>query len=144
MGETIPARLPHAHIDGYLISAMVTGGVECIVGIHRDPAFGPVVTFGLGGTLVELLKDTVCRVAPISEAQARDMIGKTRTFALLEGYRGGPRYDIEALAKAVSDLSLLAAQHADQIATIEVNPLVVRPGRGGVVALDAVIETIRT
>lgn len=143
MKDTIPAKLPAAKIDGYLISEMVTGGIECLVGIHRDEAFGPVVTFGLGGTLVELLKDTVCRIAPVSESQARAMIETVKTYPLLDGYRGGPRHDIEALAKAVSQLSVLAVQHADQIATIEVNPLVVRPGTGGVVALDAVIETVR-
>lgn len=142
MADSIPQRLPDAKIDGYLISEMVAGGVECIVGIHQDAAFGPVLTFGLGGTLVELLKDTVCALAPVSEAQALELIGKVKTAPLLTGYRGGPRHDIEALAKAVSGLSVLAAQHKDRIATIEVNPLVVRAGTGGVVALDAVIEII--
>ncbi|WP_286711073.1 acetate--CoA ligase family protein [Sphingomonas sp. 67-41] len=138
MAATIPAKLPDAKIDGYLISEMVKGGVETIVGIHHDEAFGPVVTFGLGGTLVELLKDTVCALAPVSEAQVLGMIGKLKTAPLLTGWRGSPRHDIEALAKAVSGLSVLAVQHADQISTIEVNPLVVRTQ--GVVALDAVIE----
>ncbi|EQA98437.1 acyl-CoA synthetase (NDP forming) [Sphingobium wenxiniae] len=141
MAETIPAHLPDARIDGYLVSEMVKGGVECILGISQDEAFGPVVTFGLGGTLVELLKDTVCALAPVSEARALEMIGKVRTAPLLTGYRGGPRHDIEALARAISGISVLAAQHAGTITTIEVNPLVVRPGAGGVVALDAVIET---
>jgi hypothetical protein len=120
---------------------MVNGGVECILGISQDEAFGPVVTFGLGGTLVELLKDTVCALAPVSEERALEMIGKVRTAPLLTGYRGGPRHDIEALAKAISGISVLAASHADTISTIEVNPLVVQPGSGGVIALDAVIET---
>src|SRR3546814_3948693 len=105
---------------------MVTGGVECIVGIHQDAAFGPVLTFGLGGTLVELLKDTVCTLAPVDEAQALALIGKVKTAPLLTGYRGGPAHDIEALAKAVSGLSILAAQHDDSIATIEVNPQIGR------------------
>jgi acyl-CoA synthetase (NDP forming) len=143
MARTIPARLPSARIDGYLVSEMVTGGVECIVGITRDATFGPVVTFGLGGTLVELLKDTVCRLAPVSETEALGMIRRVKTYPLLSGYRGGPRHDIEALAKAISGLSRLAVRHADQIASIEVNPLLVRAGAGGVVALDAVIETVK-
>lgn len=143
MAETIPGLLPDAHIDGYLVSEMIKGGVECIVGITQDEAFGPVVTFGLGGTLVELFKDTVCALAPVSEAKATEMIGKLKTAPLLTGYRGGPRHDIEALARAISGISVLAAQHADTISTIEVNPLVVRAGSGGVVALDAVIETKR-
>jgi acyl-CoA synthetase (NDP forming) len=143
MAETIPQHLPDARIDGYLVSEMVTGGVECILGISQDEAFGPVVTFGLGGTLVELLKDTVCALAPVSVDQARAMIGKVRTAPLLTGYRGGPRHDIEALAQAISGLSVLAAQHEGTITTIEVNPLVVRPDGGGVIALDAVIETTK-
>ena len=143
MAETIPQHLPDARIDGYLVSEMVTGGVECILGISQDEAFGPVVTFGLGGTLVELLKDTVCALAPVSVEQARAMIGKVRTAPLLTGYRGGPRHDIEALAQAISGLSILAAQHEGTITTIEVNPLVVRPDGGGVIALDAVIETTK-
>jgi len=143
MAETIPQHLPDARIDGYLVSEMVTGGVECILGISQDEAFGPVVTFGLGGTLVELLKDTVCALAPVSVEQARAMIGKVRTAPLLTGYRGGPRHDIEALAQAISGLSILAAQHEGTITTIEVNPLVVRPDGGGVIALDAVIETAK-
>jgi acyl-CoA synthetase (NDP forming) len=141
MADNIPRQLPDARIDGYLISEMVSGGVETIVGIHRDEAFGPVVTFGLGGTLVELIKDTVCALAPVSEAQALKMIGSLKTAPLLTGWRGSPRHDIEALAKAISGLSILAVQHRDTLATIEVNPLVARPGQGGVVALDAVIET---
>ena len=141
MMESIPTHLPEARIDGYLVSEMVKGGVECIVGISQDEAFGPVITFGLGGTLVELLKDTVCALAPVSEERAMEMIGQVRTAPLLTGYRGGPRHDVEALAKAISGISVLAAQHADTITTIEVNPLVVQPGNGGVIALDAVIET---
>jgi len=141
MAATIPSHAPAARIDGYLVSEMVNGGVECILGISQDEAFGPVVTFGLGGTLVELLKDTVCALAPVSEERALEMIGKVRTAPLLTGYRGGPRHDIEALAKAISGISVLAASHADTISTIEVNPLVVQPGSGGVIALDAVIET---
>jgi len=143
MAATIPQHLPDARIDGYLVSEMVTGGVECILGISQDEAFGPVVTFGLGGTLVELLKDTVCAVAPVSVEQAHAMIGKVRTAPLLTGYRGGPRHDIDALAQAISGLSVLAAQHEGTITTIEVNPLVVRPDDGGVIALDAVIETTK-
>jgi acyl-CoA synthetase (NDP forming) len=138
MATTIADHLPDARIDGYLVSEMVKGGVETIVGIHQDEAFGPVVTFGLGGTLVELLKDTVCAIAPVSVEQASVMISRVRTAPLLTGWRGSPRLDVEALAQAISGLSILAVQHRDKIATIEVNPLVVR--EQGVVALDAVIE----
>ena len=107
MADTIPHALPKARIDGYLVSEMVTGGVETIVGIHTDAVFGPVVTFGLGGTLVELLRDTVCALAPVSEARARKMIASVKTAPLLTGYRGGPAHDIDALAAAISGLSPL-------------------------------------
>jgi acyl-CoA synthetase (NDP forming) len=142
MQETISSRLPDARIDGYLISEMVTGGAECILGVTSDPTFGPVITFGLGGVMVELIKDTVCRLAPVSESDAMTMITQLKTSPLLSGYRGGPRHDLEALARAIAGVSEFAARHADQIATIEVNPLIVLPGDGGVVALDAVIETL--
>lgn len=143
MAQTIPAYAPAARIDGYLVSEMVQGGVECILGISQDEAFGPVVTFGLGGTMVELIKDTVCALAPVSEEKALSMITSLRTAPLLTGYRGGPSHDVKALARAISGVSILAVQHADTITTIEINPLVARPGDAGVVALDAVIETRR-
>jgi acyl-CoA synthetase (NDP forming) len=140
MSDVVPARAPEARIDGYLVSEMVVGGVECILGVTTDPVFGPVVTFGLGGVLVELLKDTSCRLAPVSEDEARAMLSELRTAPVLTGYRGEPAHDLDALAKAIAGVSRLAADHAEDLATIEINPLVVRPGDGGVVALDALIE----
>lgn len=123
------------------MSEMISGGVECIVGILHDEAFGPVVIFGLGGVFVEMIKDTACALAPVGIEQARIMIEKTKTYCLLDGYRGGPRYDVDELAKAVSDLSIFAKSHCAEIATIDGNPLVVLPVGQGVIALDAVIET---
>lgn len=144
MARTIPAQAPEARIEGYLVSQMVTGGIECIVGVSRDEAFGPIVTIGLGGTLVELFKDTACALAPVSPERALKLIAKLKSAPLLTGYRGGPTHDLTAFAEAISRISVLAAQNAETIETIEINPLVVRPGSGGVVALDAVIETTRT
>jgi acyl-CoA synthetase (NDP forming) len=131
---------PDANIDGLLVSQMVTGGVETILGVHRDPAFGPVVTFGLGGVLVELLKDTVCAIAPVSFDEARSMIARIKTAALLTGYRGSEVHDVEALAHAIVDISHFVIQQRDSVASLEINPLRVMPGDGGVIALDAVIE----
>jgi acyl-CoA synthetase (NDP forming) len=139
MAGSVARHRPDARIDGYLVSEMVRGGVETILGIHHDEAFGPVVTFGLGGTLVELFRDTVCAIAPVSVEQAAAMITRVKSAPLLTGWRGSPRLDVEALARAISDLSIMAVQHRDRIATIEINPLVVR--EQGVIALDAVIET---
>lgn len=139
MASGIARRLPEAKVAGFLVSEMVVGGVETIVGVHRDPAFGPVVTFGLGGTIVELIKDTACALAPLSEAEAMAMVGKLRTAPLLTGWRGSRRLDIESLARAISGLSVLAAQQGGRLVAIEVNPLLVK--EHGVVALDAVVET---
>lgn len=140
MGSGIASLRPDATIDGFLVSQMVTEGIETIVGVHRDPAFGPVVTFGLGGVLVELLKDTVCALAPVSIDEAHAMIGRIRTAALLTGYRGGPAHDTEALAQAIVAVSGFAARHAGRLRSLEINPLRVLPANGGVAALDAVIE----
>lgn len=134
------AARPDANIDGLLVSQMVTGGVETILGVHGDPAFGPVITFGVGGILVELLQDTVCAIAPVSLDEARSMIARIKTAALLTGYRGGPSHDVEALAKAIVDISHFVIQQGGRLSSLEINPLRVMPGNGGVIALDAVIE----
>jgi acetate---CoA ligase (ADP-forming) len=140
MQSSISALRPDAKIDGFLVSQMITDGVETILGVHRDPAFGPVVTFGLGGVLVELLKDTVCALAPVSIDEARTMISKIKAAPLLTGYRGGPAHDVEALAQAIVHVADFAAQHRSRLVSLEINPLRVLPGSGGVIALDAVIE----
>ncbi len=140
MLTAVAARAPGARLDGFLVSEMIADGVETIVGVHRDPVFGPALTFGLGGVLVELLKDTACALAPISPQEALSLAAKIRTAPLLSGYRGGPAYDLDALAKAISAVSAFAAANADRLKSLEINPLVVRPGAGGIVALDAAIE----
>ncbi|MDB5860165.1 MAG: hypothetical protein JWQ76_3854 [Ramlibacter sp.] len=143
MAERIARELPAAKVEGYLVSEMVTGGTECILGVARDPTFGPVVTFGLGGVAVELLRDVVSRLAPVSPAQAHEMMRELRTWPLLSGWRGAPEGDTEAMAQAISALSHLAVANQDRIADIEVNPVVVKPRGQGVVALDAVIQPVR-
>ena len=140
MQASIGELRPYARIEGFLVSQMVNGGVETILGVHRDPAFGPVITFGLGGILVELLADTVCALAPVSIDTAHALIGRIKTAPLLTGYRGGAAHDVEALAQVVASLSAFADQNRDRLRSLEINPLRVMPGRGGVIALDAVIE----
>jgi len=132
---------PSAKLDGCLVTPMISGGVECIVGIHVDPLFGPVVMFGLGGVTVELLKDVATRLAPVDEREALAMIRSIRSFPLLDGFRGRPRADIGALATAISRISQLAAANSETLKTIEVNPLLALDEGQGVLALDAVIET---
>lgn len=141
MQSTLAACTPTARIEGYLVSAMVGGGVECIVGVHRDPLFGPVIMFGLGGVMVEVMKDAALALAPVDEAGARRLIAGIKGYALLDGYRGQPRADVDALARAIARVSQLAADHADRLVTFEINPLRVMPGQGGVIALDAVLVT---
>jgi acyl-CoA synthetase (NDP forming) len=127
---------PDARIDGVLVQEMATG-TEVIVGAVNDACFGPTVTFGLGGIFTELIKDVTHRFAPFDAEGAREMINEVKGAALLNGYRGRPALDVAALAGTLARLSLLAADHADRIAEIDVNPLFVR--ENGVVAADALI-----
>ena len=130
---------PDAAIDGCLVAPMVTGGVETILGAQRDPVFGPIVMFGLGGIFVEALKDVTFRAAPFDEAEARAMIKSVAAYPLLTGLRGQSPADLGALAAALSRLSLFAAANADTIESLDLNPFLVRPE--GALALDAVLVT---
>ena len=143
--ETVTSRAraadPALPIEGVLVAPMVAGGVETILGVRRDPTFGPVVLFGLGGTLVEVIDDVSFRVAPFGEAEARRLIAETRAGKVLRGARGRGPYDVGALAAALSRLSIFAAAHGERLDSAEVNPFVVLPEGRGALALDAVIVT---
>jgi len=128
---------PEAHIDGVLVSPMVNGGVEMILGAKTDPVFGPVVMAGLGGVFTEVFGDVTFRKAPINEATAREMLEELKGAAILKGARGKRPADIDALAAALSSLSVFAAAHGDAIESVEMNP--VRAMHDGVLALDALI-----
>jgi len=125
-----------ASINGVLVSEMATG-TEVIIGVVNDKFFGPVVMFGLGGVFTELLKDVTYRFAPFDAITAREMIAEIKAAPLLTGYRGSTPLAVDALADTLSRLSLLAADHADRIAEIDVNPLFV--SAAGVVAADALV-----
>lgn len=144
MARTVAQRAPDAKVDGFVVSEMVNGGVECALGVTHDAVFGPVVMFGIGGTLVELVHDVQLRLAPVDDRQAREMIAQTRTARLLAGYRGAPPGDIDALAAAIVSVSRFAAVNADTLKTLEINPLRVFEAGRGVIALDAVIETLES
>jgi len=141
--RTLTARAkkaaPKAKLDGVVIAKQVVGGVECILGAHNDPALGPVVMFGLGGIFVEVFKDVSFRIAPIDVAEAKAMIREVKGYALLAGARGHAPADVDATAKALSKLSLLAAANADRLESIDVNPFIALPKGKGAVAVDAVI-----
>jgi acyl-CoA synthetase (NDP forming) len=137
--ESVKRQRPAARLDGVLVSPMVGNGVETILGIHRDPVFGPVVMFGLGGVLVEVLNDVSFRVAPFDEEEAKRMVSELKGYAILRGTRGKGPYDLPALFAALARLSQFAAVHADAIESVDVNPFLVLPEGQGAIALDALI-----
>jgi acetyl coenzyme A synthetase (ADP forming)-like protein len=136
--RTITANAWHykadAHIAGVQIQPMVAGGHEVIVGITRDPAFGPVVMFGLGGVFVETLQDTTFRLAPTTSSEAGRMLDEIRGAAVLRGARGQPPVDREALAALIVNASHLAGDFPE-IAEVDLNP--VMASAAGAVAVDA-------
>lgn len=126
-----------ARLEGVLVSEMVAGGVETLVGVSTDPLFGPVVTVGLGGIFVEVLGDVTFRVPPFPEAEARRMLTELQGYPLLRGARGAKPADVDALVDVVMKVQRLALDLADDVSELDVNPLVVRPR--GAVALDALV-----
>ncbi|WP_028604415.1 acetate--CoA ligase family protein [Ottowia thiooxydans] len=137
--EKMQAQAPELEFLGFLVERMAARGVEVVLGIKRDPAFGPVLMFGLGGISVELFKDVAFGMCPLSREAARELIGLTKAAALLRGSRGQPKADEEALIDAMVRLSQFAAYHADRLAEMDVNPVIVLPQGQGVLALDAMI-----
>jgi acetate---CoA ligase (ADP-forming) len=128
---------PAARITGVLVAKQVTGAVEMVVGLVRDPVFGPVVMVGLGGVFVEIFRDVAFARCPVDEEKATRMIRSLRGFPLLDGARGRPKADLPAMARAVAAMSRLGAA-APSLLSAEVNPLLVLPE--GALAADAVIE----
>jgi acetate---CoA ligase (ADP-forming) len=124
-----------ARIDGILIERMAQKGEEVIVGMKRDPTFGPMLMFGMGGIFVELFKDVAFRIAPVDERVALEMIRETKAFKLLSGWRSGPIFDINSIAAVITRLSQLAVDFP-QILEIEINPLRVFKEGEGVLGLD--------
>jgi acetyltransferase len=128
--------LPEARIWGCLVQEMVpAGGLEVLVGMNRDPQFGPLVTFGLGGIYVETLKDVTFRVAPLSKLEAEEMLSEIRAYALLEGVRGQPGVDKDAIVDTILRIGQLV-QDFPQIAEVDINPLIVFPNNQGAIAID--------
>ena len=138
--ETILARAlaahPAAHVRGVQVQKMITGGQEVIVGVTRDPTFGPLVMFGLGGVYVEALADVSFRLAPLTVADAWEMLDEVRSARLLTGLRGAPAADRAALVDAIVRVGQLAADHPE-IAELDINPLLALPEGQGVIAVDA-------
>jgi len=131
---------PSARIDGVLVAKQLKGGVECILGIHRDPVFGPMAMFGLGGIFVEVLKDVVFHRCPFGVDTAEAMIRSIKGAPLLLGARGRKTADIKALAEMLSQLSAFAVAAGDRLQSIDLNPVLAMPDGQGAFAVDAVIE----
>jgi acetyltransferase len=128
--------IPNARIWGCLVQEMMPqGGVEVLVGMNRDPQFGPLVTFGLGGIYVETLKDVTFRIAPFSPQEAHEMLEEIRAHALLDGVRGKPGVDKAAIVDVLLRIGQLVQDFPD-IAELDINPLMVYPPNQGSVAID--------
>jgi acetyltransferase len=125
---------PDARIQGVLMEEMAEGGVEVVLGASRDPRFGPLLMFGFGGTSVELFKDVSFRLAPMWRVSAERMVRQIGSFEALNGFRGSPPADLEALVDALLRLSTLVCNHPE-ISELAINPLIVHAaGRGCSVA----------
>jgi acyl-CoA synthetase (NDP forming) len=128
-------RLPEADIWGVTVQAMTPKGREVIVGVNRDPQFGPLLMFGLGGVYVEVMKDVTFRMCPVSEKEARAMVAEIRAFGLLRGARGQAPADIDAIVDVLVRTSALAVDFPD-ILEMDINPLIVMDRGGGALAAD--------
>ena len=122
MQQSIAAQAPGARVDGISVQPMAAPGVEVIIGMSRDATFGPVLMFGLGGVLVEVLKDVTFRIVPLSQRDAREMIHDIQGFPVLAGYRGAAPADLEALQQILLTLSAFVAQ-TPEIKEIDLNPI---------------------
>jgi acyl-CoA synthetase (NDP forming) len=137
------AAHPDARVRGVLVQRMAAKGVEVILGITRDADFGPILMVGLGGIHVEVLGDVVFTPVPVTADAARELIGRLRGAALLQGVRGEPPADVDALADLVVRLSRFAADHGDAVAEVDLNPVIVHPAGDGLSVVDALIVTRR-
>ncbi len=132
--RSVQAAQPGAVIEGVSVQAMADPGVEVIVGMTTDAQFGPVMMFGLGGIMVEVLGDVAFRLAPLGEGDARDMIDEIQGRQVLDGVRGQPPVDTGAIAAMLDQVSQFAAAHPE-VAELDLNPVIASPG--GAIAVDA-------
>ncbi|KKN38452.1 hypothetical protein LCGC14_0753290 [marine sediment metagenome] len=128
--------MPQADVEGIIVQEMVTGGQETIVGISRDPQFGPLILFGLGGIYVEILKDVSFRIAPVSTMDVKKMLGEVKSYLLLKGVRGEKAKDVEAIEETILRVSQLVTDFKE-IVEMDINPLMVKDEKKGAVAADA-------
>lgn len=122
--------------DGILVQEMVGSGTEVIIGVKRDPQFGPTLLFGMGGTMTEIMQDISLRVCPVSSDDIKEMFTEVKGFRLLTGFRGRPVADIKALEDTLLNVSNLAMSMKDELTELDINPLIVLPQGQGVRAVD--------
>jgi acyl-CoA synthetase (NDP forming) len=132
--SSVKQAYPEAQIQGVSVQPMAPSGVEVIVGMSKDPQFGPVLMFGLGGILVEVLKDVSFRIVPVTERDAREMIREIKGYPILEGYRGQKPASISALEKLIVKVSQFVEKNP-QIKELDLNPIFAYPDKA--VAVDA-------
>ncbi len=141
--QHISARLESAQqlsaLDGFLVQPMVTTGIEVMVGVTEDPLFGPLIAFGLGGVHVEILRDVVFRITPLTDRDATEMIKGIRGYRLLQGYRGIDPADQEAIEDLLLRVSRLV-EEIPEIVELDLNPIKVHPPGEGCTILDARIR----
>lgn len=131
---------PGARSEGVVVAPMIKGGVECLLGLHRDPQFGLVIVFGLGGIQAELTSDVTVRRLPLGRAEAREMIRGLKSSAVFFRHRNAAPLDVAALEETLLALSRFGTAHDHILESVDVNPLRVREDGAGVIALDAVLE----
>ncbi len=136
MHVRLAATAPTARIEGFEVEAQIVGGKEVLIGVQRDPSFGPIVVFGMGGIYVEVLRDVTFRLAPLRALSARHMIESVKAYPLLTGVRGERPSDVDALTEAIERISQLAVE-VPEVAELDLNPMIVRASGDGVVAVDA-------
>jgi len=139
----VPRKAPDANILGVLVQEMCGTGKEVILGMHRDPHFGAMLMFGMGGTTVEVLKDVSFHLAPITADEAKEMLVRTKTYQILKGVRGEEGVDIDAVAEGLQRLSQLVTEFP-QIQEMDINPFVVGPAGSTPIAVDARISVEKT
>ena len=137
--ERAHAQYPRARLDGVLVQEMITDGIETLVGLSRDPIVGPTVVFGLGGIFVEVMHDVAMRTVPLTRRDAATMVREIKSFPILDGARGRPKADIDALVDTICKVAGFAQSAGERLQELDINPLMVLPAGRGVKAADALV-----
>jgi acyl-CoA synthetase (NDP forming) len=132
--------LPAGEIPRFVVQAMVKGGVEVFAGLRRDPDWGLALAFGVGGTLIEIIRESSVRLLPVSESDLDEMLRETRAWTLLSGVRGGQAADIDALKACLKGVVAFGEAASEQLVEFDLNPIKVLPAGKGCIVVDALIQ----